>query len=285
MILIDLNQVMVSNLMIHLKNNAELNEDLVRHMILNNIRAYKQKFSEYGELVICCDDINYWRKDLFSYYKAHRKRDRDNSNIDWNMIFNCINTVREEIKEYMPYKTLQVERAEADDLIAALVKMKGFHLAAENQEQIMIVSGDKDFAQLQIYINVKQFSPNTKRYVKINNPKIFLKEHIIRGDRGDGVPNILSDDDCIMIDKRQKSISTKKLENWLNQNPEDFCDKNMLRKYKRNEKLVDLSLVPKNIIDEAIHQYQTYEIPQRSGIFNYFAKKGLVNLLESINEF
>lgn len=80
MIILDLNQVMISNLMAQIGNhtNIDIDENLLRHMILNTIRALNMKFkNEYGELVIACDDKNYWRKDIFPYYKAKRAEDRE----------------------------------------------------------------------------------------------------------------------------------------------------------------------------------------------------------------
>lgn len=285
MILIDLSQVLIANLMVHINNNAEINEDLVRHMIFNNIRSYKKKFSSYGEVVLCCDDSRNWRKKEFSYYKAHRKLEREVSAIDWNSVFKAINTVRDEIKEHMPYKTLQVPRAEADDIIGALVRRFGTQLNADGTEQILIISGDKDFAQLQTYANVKQYSPKTKQFISVADPQAFLKEHIIRGDKGDGVPNIKSTDNCILTKERQKSISKVNIKEWLKLEPEEFCDEYMLAKYKRNEKLISLWKTPQDIVQQIWNMYDEVTVPPRSGIYNYFVKKGLVNLLSQVNDF
>ena len=148
MILLDLNQVMISNLMMQIGNNRnnEIEEDLVRHMVLNSIRLYKGKFGkQYGELVICCDDKNYWRKQIFPYYKAHRKSDREKSPLDWNKIFTVLNTIRDELKESFPWRVLQIETAEADDIIGTLCHRFGKILKADDDEPILILSGDKDF--------------------------------------------------------------------------------------------------------------------------------------------
>jgi hypothetical protein len=286
MILLDLNQVMISNLMGQIQGGkVEMSEDLVRHMVLNSIRIYKSKFQEYGDLVICCDDKNYWRKDIFPYYKAHRKEDREKSNLDWNKIFTIMNTVRDEIKENFPYKVLQVDRAEADDLIGTLTERFGTYLNNESSEKILILSGDKDFGQLQKFANVDQWSPLTKRWIRINNAVEFLKEHIMRGDRGDGIPNFLSGDSCIIAKERQKPLASKKIESWINSEPEEFCTQEMLRNYKRNEQLVDLSMVPQNIKDEINRQFDEYVIPERRGLTNFFIKKRLKNLMDVIGDF
>lgn len=286
MILLDLNQVMISNLMIQIQGGkADLQEDLIRHMVLNSIRLYRQKFKDYGDLVICADDKNYWRKDVFPYYKAHRKEDREKSDLDWKMIFETLNKVKGEIKENFPYRVIQVSRAEADDVIGTLVNRFGVYLNNQTTEKILILSGDKDFGQLQKYSNVEQFSPVTKRWVRVNDARLFLREHIMKGDRGDGIPNFLSHDSCIVAKERQKPLASKKLNNWVDQKPEDFCTEEMLRNYKRNEQLVDLDCVPDYIRNEVNRQYDEYEIPNRKGLLNYFIKNRLKLLTECIGEF
>ena len=286
MILLDLNQVMISNLMVQVQGGkADVQEDLIRHMVLNSIRLYRQKFKEYGDLVICCDDKNYWRKDVFPYYKAHRKADREKSDLDWHKIFTILNRVREEIKENFPYRVIQVPRAEADDIIGTLVNRFGVYLNNQSTEKVLVLSGDKDFGQLQKYANVDQFSPVTKRWVRVNDARRFLKEHIMKGDRGDGIPNFLSNDSCIVAKERQKPLASKKLNLWVDQEPEEFCNEEMLRNYKRNEQLVDLDFVPEEIQKEINRQYDEYEIPDRKGLLNYFIKNRLKLLTDCIGEF
>ncbi len=286
MLILDLNQVMISNLMVSLNREPEVNEDLVRHMILNSIRMYRNKFTkEYGELIIACDDKNYWRKDIFPYYKAHRKEDRKASTHDWNKIFDCLNKIRDELKEYFPYKIIQVDRAEADDIIGVLAKRFGVYLNNTDTEKVLILSGDKDFGQLQKYLNIDQYSPVLKKWIRINDPHCFLREHIMKGDRGDGIPNFLSEDSCIISKKRQKPLASKKLEGWVDLEPEKFCDEQMLKNYRRNESLVDLEKVPDQIVEKIMNEYDNYKIPKRNGLLNYFIKNRLKNLMDVIGEF
>jgi len=268
------------------KNNDEIEESFIRHMILNSIRLYNVKFGEkYGDMVITCDDKNYWRKDLFPYYKAHRKADREKSTLDWNHIFGILNKIRDELKETFPYKVIQIDRAEADDIIGTLCHRFGKILKAEDDMDILIVSGDKDFAQLQKYANVEQFSPMLKKWIRINNPEAFLREHIMRGDRGDGVPNFLSADNVIVTGARQKPLASKKIEKWIGLDPKDFCNEMMLRNYHRNEVLVNLEKVPDNIKNQVNEKFDNYKIPARSGLLNYFIKNRLKLLTDKIGEF
>jgi len=280
MIIVDLNQVMISTLMMQIGNhkNIELQEDVLRHMVLNSLRSNKVKFSDYGEMVIACDDKNYWRKQIYPYYKANRKKDREASELDWNALFGALNKLRDEIRDYLPYRVIRVEHAEADDIIATLTKE--FY----TREKILILSGDKDFSQLQKYPNVKQYSPTQKKFIVCTNPDLFLKEHIIRGDQGDGVPNFLSADNCLVMGIRQTPVTAKKLSTWILQEPEQFCNEIMLRNYKRNQQLIDLEFVPTEIATEALNQYNTQKV-DRSKIFNYFIEYKLKNLMENINEF
>lgn len=283
MIICDLNQVMISNFMAQIgaHTNIAVDENLLRHMILNTIRSNNVKFKdEFGELVIACDDRRYWRRDIFPYYKANRKKAREKSDIDWNAVFNSLNKIREELKTYFPYRVIQVEGAEADDVIGSLVQEFG-----NTSEKILILSGDKDFVQLQAYMNVKQYDPVRKKFLTTNNPDRFVHEHIMKGDLGDGIPNFLSPDNCLVVGIRQKPLGQKKLDTWGNLKPAEFCDEGMLRNYLRNQQLVDLTFIPEAIKLNVIEEYHSQSNKSRKLIFNYFMENKLKNLLENIQDF
>jgi hypothetical protein len=288
MIIIDLNQVMISNLMMQLGNhtNAQLEENMVRHMVLNAIRSFNQKFSrEYGEIVIACDNTNNWRKKEFPYYKANRKRNQEKSELDWKGIFDCLGKIRQELKDYFPYRVIDVESAEADDIIAALVHTHGKIVSSADDEKILILSGDKDFIQLHIYSNVRQYDPVRKKFIEHNDPERYLKEHILKGDSGDGVPNILSGDDCFVIGQRQKPLTAKKIEAILEESLDANLNHPLFRNYKRNMRLINLSFTPYEIKEKILAQYEEQDDRDRSKMMNYFIANRLKNLMESIGEF
>jgi len=288
MILLDLNQVMISNLMMQPGiASGGIDENLIRHMVLNSIRMYNVKFKdEYGDLVICADDKKYWRKDLFPYYKAARKKSREDSPYDWNLIFETLNRVRDEIRENFPYKVIQIDKTEADDVIGTICINYGVELKNSQSEKILILSSDKDFMQLQKFANVDQYSPMAKKFLKTSEPIKFLKEHILKGDRGDGIPNILSSDDTFITEARQKPVTEKKLNTWVAQKPEDFCDASMLRNYQRNESLIDLSKVPSEYADRILTAYRSpKEVKGKDKVLNYFIKNRMKQLMEHIQEF
>jgi len=281
MILVDFNQVCISNLMAQIGNHTELavEEGLVRHMILNSLRLYKQKFgSVYGDLVIACDDKNYWRKQLFPYYKAGRKKMREESDINWSSLFEILNKIRQEIKDNLPYIVLHVETAEADDIIATLAK--------ESNEDVLILSADKDFIQLH-NSKVIQFDPIRKKNIKVERPDLYLKELVIRGDSGDGVPNAMSPDTSLVDGIRQKKIMKAKLDEWLKLDWDQLFD---IPEFKigiaRNKKLIDLSEIPDNITNAILTQYHTaLDTPKKTNIINYFQQHKLSSLMESANDF
>ena len=221
------------------KDQSEVDIDMVRHMILNSLRMYRSKYhEEYGELVLCCDGRHSWRREHFPLYKAGRRSGRDADSKDWSQIFETLDTIKSELKEFFPYKYIQIDEAEADDIIGVLARQSG-------TEKVMIISGDKDFIQLQIYKNVKQYSPITKKLIVDKDPAKYLKEHIMRGDGTDGIPNFLSVDNSIVDKIRQKALSKKKIELWLDQEPEDFCTEEQLRNYHRAEKGALFRRIPK----------------------------------------
>ncbi len=285
MLILDLNQVMISNIMNQIGNhtNTEIEEDLVRHMVLNTIRSLLVKYrNDYGELVIACDDKKYWRREVFPNYKANRKKNREASELDWNAIFNCLNKIRDELKMFFPYKVIQVEGAEADDVIASMVFKHGNVL--NTGEKILILSGDKDFVQLQVFGNVKQFDPIRKKFIEHNDPALFLKEHILKGDTGDGIPNVLSAGDVFVNGERQKPLTAKKLQSMINFNPSDHSE-DIIKNYMRNNLLINLSEVPEKISKAILDEYESQSNKDRSQLLNYFIRHRLRLLTEHINEF
>src|SRR6056300_267457 len=286
MILVDMNQVTISNLMMQIgsRRQNDVDENLVRHMVLNSIRAYRSKFTEeYGELVLCYDSKKYWRREYFPNYKSNRKKDREKSGLDWPLIFDTLNNIRDEIKEIFPYKVVEVEGAEADDCIASIVQ----HIAETPNEfeKVLVLSGDKDFIQLQKHSFVKQYSPVLKKFVDGQDPTLYIKEHILKGDRSDGIPNFLSPDNTFMDDLRQKPLAKKKIETWVDLDPEDFCTEEMLRNYQRNKTLIDLDCIPSDLKDRILDEYQKPPKGDRSKLLNYFIQKRLKNLMQDIGDF
>ena len=282
MIIVDLSQVMLSNLMMQIGNhtNAKIEENMVRHMVLNSLRSYKSKFSEeYGEIVIACDNTNYWRKQLFPYYKANRKKAQEKSEMDWKSIFECMSKIRAELKEFFPYRVIDIESAEADDIIATLVKN------STAEEKVLILSGDKDFIQLHKYSDVKQYDPVRKKWINHVNPSRYLDEHILKGDSGDGIPNVLSSDNCFVIGERQKPLTQKKIDALIDLGLEGKFDHPLYRNYCRNKSLIDLSTVPSVIAEKVLESYNEQANKTRDKMFNYFIANKLKNLMETIGEF
>jgi hypothetical protein len=281
MILVDMNQVTISNLMIQMKDEP-LSEDLVRHMVLNSLRSYKTKFSkDFGELVLCYDDKHCWRKDYFPYYKQNRKKARSESSLDWNELFDILTKIQNELEENFPYKVLKINGAEADDIIAILSNK--ISSTPNLYEEILIISGDKDFIQLHQSDNVKQYSPTLKKFVVDENPEQYKFEHIIRGDKGDGVPNVLSQDTVFVEDLRQRPITKKKLTEWKeNGIPEGEIKRN----YQRNKTLIDFDSIP-NELGELIYNMWVDKITQndKSKILPYFMKHRLRELTEKLGDF
>ena len=279
MILIDLNQVLLAGLMAQIANHkGKLEESLIRHMVLNIIRTHVKNFkTEYGEVILCCDNRKYWRKEYFPFYKANRKKTRDKSDLDWHLIFDILGKLKQELKDNCPYKVIDVEGAEADDIIGTLVPIYSPH------QKILILSSDGDFLQLQNYKDVKQYNPSQKKYVKSENPILELKEKIIRGDKGDGIPNMFSPSDCFVRDLRQKPITQKTLEKYLNEDVKNFSYDEAVN-FGRNQTLIDLTFIPQEIKEKIINTYEETK-PAKGKLLNYFIEHKLKNLMEVIEEF
>jgi len=283
MIIIDFSQISIASFMA--QPGAELSEQFLRHMILNSIRMYNKKYKDdYGQMVIACDGANSWRKRVFPQYKAHRKKARAESSMDWELFFTYLNQIREEIQANFPYKFVHIQGVEADDIIGTLVEQTQEFGKAE---PVMIISSDGDFIQLQKYKNVKQFSPIQKKLVTNANPHLYLFEHVIRGDKGDGIPNILSGDNAIINGERQSPVTQKKLDAWLAkaEDLKSVMDETTYRNYQRNQQLIDLSLIPQDIKNDIINTYESQVLPPRARILDYLIKKRCKLLVESVSEF
>jgi hypothetical protein len=282
MILVDFSQLMVGGLMSHAKTQSDVSEDLLRHMVLNTLRSYRKQYNKtYGELILCIDSRHYWRRDVFPNYKHARKKARDDSKFDWPQIFKWFDKIKAELKEHFPYKMIDVMAAEADDVIGVLSKFK--HM----EEKILILSSDKDFIQLHKYKNVKQYSPMQRKWVRHIDPIGYAKEHIIRGDHGDGIPNFLSGDNFLVEGIRQHPIAKKKVEVWLTQTPEEICEGNeeMMERWQRNELLTQFDKVPELLQKDILNAFKKEPLGARKKLYNYFVMNKLQNLMDVIGDF
>ena len=279
MILLDYSQTVIGSFMAMGRGKPVVEEDLLRHTILNSIRMFRnQFFKDFGEMVICCDGKDNWRKKVFPEYKANRRKNREDDPTDWKTLFELLHEMREDLTKYFPYKVMHVDSAEADDIIGVIVREL-------SEEPTLILSSDKDFIQLQKFDNVKQWSPLQKKFI-VGDPAESLYDKTIRGDTGDGVPNILSSDDTLITEgKRQTPVTKKKMELWKGKKPEEFCNEAMLRNYHRNKTMVDLGETPNSIRINILNQYDSQEFGNRNQLFDYFTDKKLKNLMDVIDEF
>ena len=295
MIVIDYNQVAIGAFMAEVRGRTDIdvNLPLLRHMILNTIRSYNKRHrDEFGDTIIACDNRHYWRREIFPYYKAGRKTTREASGMDWSSIFDALNIVREELDEVFPYPVINVDGAEADDVIGTLAEYsqtigeESVLFGDITPDPFLIVSGDHDFQQLQKYSNVKQWAPAQKKWVKINQPAHeVLLEHIIRGDKGDGIPNMLSPDNAFVDGIRQSPIRKTLIAEWIKKKPEEFVTGDMASGYIRNSQLVDLTKTPQDIKDAIINSYTAQTGGDKSHLLNYFIKHKMKHMIDVIDEF
>lgn len=286
MVLVDFNGLAIGSIMGQLSRGEELSENLVKHIILNNLRVYRNKYSEakHGKMVICCDSYS-WRKDVFPEYKAKRKSNRATDGHDWQLIFDLIDSTLHDLRENFPYAVIKVDTAEADDIIGALT----VHKSDFGGEDVVIISADKDFIQLQQYGNVtEQWSPLFNKLVKDDNPRRYLFEHLLKGDASDGVPNANSHDDVFITeDTRQTPMTKKAIEKyWDNRDDlENIMKPNVYRNFMRNVQMIDLTNTPDSIRKESINKYENYNYPSRSNILTYLIEHRMKLLIESAAEF
>ena len=286
MLLLDFNAICIAGIMTQ-RNIPEFDENYIKHIILNSIRMHAAKHKEkYGYPVICCDARS-WRKDYFKEYKWKRRSDNTpEEKEEWDLIFKTIDQVKQDLMENFPYKVIHVNGAEADDIIGVLTELSN---EFGHYEDVMIISGDKDFVQLQKYKNVKQYSPIKKKFIVEKNPRKYLVEHILKGDSGDGIPNVLSADDTFVVEgKRQRPVTKKFIDAILDADlPEESTvwNEEVARNYARNKKLIDLTETPEDIRSEIINKFETQKVAHKSKVMNYLITNRMKMLVESVSDF
>ena len=278
-ILIDANQIAISHLMVRHKIEHEINIESIRKSIIRVIARIEKKFKgDYGKVVLCYDDKSYWRRQVFPYYKQNRKQERQNSKYDWEQVFSVLNKIKDEMRLHLPYHVIQVQGAEADDVIASLVR---HNLRQSTPEPMLILSADKDFIQLHRYPMVKQYDPIRNRWIKESDPVSYLQEHIVRGDRSDGIPNILTCDDAIVTGKPQKKMSKEKISSLASMDPSEFTNFIRLRNWKRNSELIDFSKIPSEVVERIITYFNRYKPASMS--MQYFIDNNIQDLIEEFS--
>ena len=273
------------------------NEDVVnlfRHSILSNIKYYKKKFREYAsEIVIACDGRKYWRKEVFPHYKFKRKKGREDRNLPWDKIFAAMDQIIDEIDEHFHYKVIRHDKAEADDVMAILVeeivnnRMVQTGLETE-PEMVMLISTDKDMAQLQKYPNVRQYSPMTSKMITLDvSPKEFLRRLILKGDSGDSIPNVFMPDDCFVQGIRQTPCTEKKMKPFLeSENMLDAAETDEIRnRIIMNTRMISFSAIPKYIRSDVVKEYSIPVKGNKITAYEYLAANNCKMLMESIEDF
>ena len=276
-ILVDANQIAISHLMVRHKIENEINIQSVRKSIIKVMaRIHKRFKQDYGNMILCYDDKNYWRREIFPFYKKNRKQERENSKYDWDQVFSVLNIIRDEIRDHFPYQVIQVQGAEADDVIASLVVQNS---EQQTPDPMLILSADKDFIQLHKYYFVKQFDPIRNRWIHHEDPVKYLQEHIIKGDRSDGIPNILTCDDAIVTGKTQKKMSKEKISSLASMDPKDFTNFIRLRNWKRNSELIDFTKIPEEMSDRILSTIQSTS-PKQNISMEYFIEHNIQDIIE-----
>lgn len=281
MILFDFSQLVHQAVHANFARTKEtITEQFLKHIILSTIFAVKKKVKSKDDIILCCDGKHYWRKDKFPYYKANRKlKPKDPNGVNWDELYPVINAIKDDFKNNLPIKVLEVDKAEGDDLI--------YFLSMYIREPIIIVSSDRDFLQIQEFRkDVKQFSAIQNKFLNVTEHDSLL-EKVLAGDTGDGIPNYLSDDDTFVnTEKKQKAFTKKLRESAIAitngyQNPELIVKSlTELENFNRNKSLIDLREIPEDILNLIRDKYEELDISKRKW-FNYCVINKLVQLMES----
>jgi hypothetical protein len=288
MIIIDLNSLVISNIL----QSSRIDIDSVRNIVLNmiriNVKKFRYEFSQKFGIVLVDDGKWPWRRDYFSFYKANRRRKKKLSSFNWEMIYTYLDQIKNEIFENLPMVYMKHEKCEADDIIATLAQF-----AALNYDEVLIISSDTDFSQL-YSINIRQYCPVKKKFLNFHvSPTYDLLFKILYGDKTDGIPNYLTDDDYFVNnEKNEVQVSINRFNELVNipyGEIESVLSEEERPGFVRNRTLIDFFYIPKNIQMEIFNLYKE-SLKQKKGkgleITNkYFREHNLKTLLFSIGDF
>lgn len=281
MILVDFSQFCVAAYMKSLQNYKDPDDKSqiapFRHMVLNSLRYANLQFGkQWGEMVIAVDGSSTWRSSAFPYYKKNRDSQKNKGNVNWADLYKCVNQVQQEISDHLPYSVIRVNEAEGDDVIAVAVQSQGV-------QPVLILSGDKDFIQLQTNPLVKQWDTIHQRWITHADPKRYLFEHVIKGDLGDGIPNVYSADDHYIIKQgKAKPITKVKLDQWWEQGVDEIAS---LPGFKRNVRLIDMRYIPEEVKSDIRDAFLNRRNKDKSALLNYMIKNNLRELSRKIGDF
>lgn len=303
-ILVDLSQIVMSGVITQLADDLERPnveaDSLIKHMVYTMLLGLKQKFGkEYGEMILCADSNKYWRREYFQWYKGHRKHAKEKAKIDWKVVYAALDALIVDLSEYFPYKVIEVENCEADDIIACLT-----HYYQENEldegglfggspKRIMICSSDGDFIQLQKYSNVAQWNNQHKKMVSSSNPKRDLLEKIASGDSGDNIPNVITENvwsqhraENLEVKLRATPMKSARLEEF-SELGEKACKTDEERaNYARNDMLINFDNIPSHVYDSIINTYATYKKKgNTTKLMSYFTKNRMKVLFGDVASF
>lgn len=269
MILVDFSGLIIAGAMTQKK--PVVDEGMLRHNCINTLLSVKKRFgAKYGEMVICCDSNNYWRKDIYPHYKGNRVESKEESTFDWKLFYTYLEKIKAEIKEVFPYRLLEINRLEADDIIGTL--------ALTAKEDTVIYSRDQDFIQCLSNPRVKLWLANEKKLYEKLKPyeaEWHLFEKVCQGDRGDFIPNIFSNITDLELGIKQKSCTAKNVELLYKSDTDPLWTETLKKRFEENSKLISLKLVPDNYKEQIKEAFELPVIGSRGKIFGYLTNKKL----------
>lgn len=258
-----------------------------KYQVFNSIWSYVWKFEETNEVVLAVDAHKSWRKLFFKRYKESRKVTRDSSDVDWDTFHEQLNSLVEELREYLPFKTLKIENCEADDIIGVLC------LSMRNSN-FVVVSNDEDYNQLcDPTGRVKIFNPKAKDFMRCDDPEYFIISKCLMGQSKDDIFNVKTSSDWGLTEETQKDgkpkrkpgFGPKTLEKVMKEGYEEWLKKHKLEdNFERNRVLIDFNKIPSTINKRIMSSYMAYKYPDPSNIYEFFKKNNFRSFLEKYEQ-
>lgn len=281
MIIFDFSLALQANVRIISKAKENVTVDNLRIRLLDHILNINKKFKrQYGSNIILALDSGSWRKKIFPYYKFKREEKRQADEYDWKTIYSHYEVIINEINDFFPYSILKVKGAEGDDIVATLCK-------EIRNEEIMIISRDKDFMQLHRNENVSQYDPIVNKMISVTEDIDYhLFHHIMKGDESDGIPCIYSPETFYTqsLRPRQQTVYqnvVREIYKYSDQELKKYFDnKEVFKRFEQNRRLISLDHIDEEVKNNILNTYKSFE-PRKARvgvIMEYLREKKLTSL-------
>lgn len=274
-VVFDITNILYRTFFVHKGDATETIAGLAHHSALITLNKYFRQLKP--NKIIMCFDRPSWRKEYTKsdecvskkLYKGNRRQKMTPKEKEkYAQFMDHLETFEKMIREHTSIASLAAPGLEADDLVAGCVQ----YLTLDDDNEVVIVSSDKDMMQLLGHPNVTIINPMNGKERTLDewegDVDLFMFEKCLRGDTSDNVQSAYPH----IKKTRIKKAYTDSYERanvmhmtWKHADGREMIVKNL---FEENKKLMDLTCQPDDIQELNIRTVVTGV--KNPGTFSYF---------------